>query len=56
MNSTTRKHPRSMSQAFGPYCSYHIDEPVKPFDWEDKLVLWGCVLTVAALVAIWALT
>lgn len=56
MNNTTRKHPRNLQQAFGPYCTPYIEEPARPFDWEDKLVLWGCVLAVSAIGIIWCLT
>ena len=27
MNPTTRKHPRSLNEAFGPYCTPFIDRP-----------------------------
>ena len=56
MNDTTKRFHRNMNQAFGPYCSRHITEPTRPFDWEDKIVLWACVLTVSALGIVWCLT
>ena len=56
MNHTTKRFPRDMNQAFGPHCSRHIEEPVRPYDFEDRMVLWACVLTVAALGVVWCLT
>ena len=56
MNDTTRKFPRDLEQAFGPHCNKHITEPTRPYDWQDRIVLWACVLTVAALGIVWRLT
>lgn len=47
-----RKHPRTLQEAFGPYCSPMIQED-PPYDWQDKLILWSAVLgmiSVALLV------
>ena len=32
MNNTTRKHPRTMQEAFGPYTSGTLHEPADQFD------------------------
>lgn len=47
----TRKHPRTMQEAFGPYTSFDIaDTPL--FDWQDALVVVGCCVTVIAVAVI----
>ena len=56
MNDTTRRYPRTIQQAFGATESSHITEPTRPFDWEDRAVLWGCVFAVVAIAAIGYLT
>lgn len=56
LNDTARRYPRDMNQAFGPDCNKHITEPDRPYDWQDKLVMTGCVLTMAALGIVWCLT
>jgi hypothetical protein len=51
----TRKHPRTMQQAFGPYTSNTLHEPDRPLDWQDYLVTVCCVITIlicAALVLV----
>lgn len=35
----TRKYPRTLQEAFGPYTDHRIVEPTRPFDWQDKVVL-----------------
>lgn len=56
LNDTTRKYPRTIQETCGPHASSHITEPTRPFDWQDKLVLTGCALTMAALGIVWCLT
>lgn len=46
MNS--RRYPRTLQEAFGPYTSRSISEPYAPMHRSDKIVVAGCV--VAALV------
>ena len=41
----TRKYPRTLNEAFGPYCSNKIEEPKRAFDWQDKVVMIGSVIT-----------
>ncbi len=38
MNNTTRKHPRTLQQAFGPYTDNVIHEPKKSLF--ENLPLW----------------
>lgn len=44
----TRKFPRTMQEAFGPYTSFHIDEPV---DKNDRIVIYSCAVAVMLLLA-----
>lgn len=48
----TRKHPRTLNEAFGPYCGHQISEPVEPWDWQDKVVLAGSIITVIICAAL----
>jgi len=41
----TRKHPRTLNEAFGPYTSSRIDDDL-PMDWQDKVVVGGCFVTL----------
>lgn len=48
----TRRYPRTMQEAFGPYTSGELCEPPRQMDWQDKVVLVGCIAVGAwALVA-----
>ncbi len=48
----TRKYPRTLNEAFGPYAHIGgIQEPRRPFDREDKIVLATSVAVSLALVA-----
>lgn len=46
----TRKYPRTLEQAFGPYCGREISEPDRPFDWQDSTVLVASALCALGLV------
>lgn len=49
----TRKHPRTMQEAFGPYTDNRIEEPPRPMDWQDKVVLTACIFgAVGCFIAI----
>jgi len=40
VNNTTRRHPRTLNEAFGPYTSSHgWVEPHQPMDWIDKVLI-----------------
>lgn len=43
----TRKHPRTLVEAFGPYTSTKIQETRRPMDKEDKLVIAASILALA---------
>jgi hypothetical protein len=53
MNNTTRRHPRSMAEAFGPY--HHL-APLHaehiPLHKHDKIVLCVCAVAAVALAVI----
>lgn len=51
MNQTTRRHPRTMQEAFGPYTGrelYGLPDPRR----ERFNALSACLTTLAALVAV----
>lgn len=48
----TRKYPRTLQEAFGPYTDNRIEEGKRPFDRDDKIVMLGCVVAVIALTII----
>ena len=45
----TRKYPRTMQEAFGPYTSHGIETRRDPMHPTDVIVLIGCALSVAGL-------
>ena len=47
----TRRHPRTLQEAFGPYTSNQIQEDL-PFDWQDYVVMAASGVALAALVLI----
>ncbi len=48
----TRKYPRTLNEAFGPYAHLGgIQEPARPMDKEDVIVVTISVVVTAALVA-----
>jgi hypothetical protein len=50
----TRKFPRTLEQAFGPYTSKDFTDPQDPMPMADLVVLGTC-LASAAIVCIFAL-
>jgi hypothetical protein len=42
----TRKYPRTLNEAFGPYSSGPISEPEQPMDWQDVVVLVASIVTI----------
>lgn len=49
----TRKYPRTLEEAFGPYTSKKIEEPEAKFDWQDALILWASASIAAVLIGLW---
>jgi hypothetical protein len=45
----TRKYPRTLKEAFGPYTSNRIEEPVYRMDWQDRVVLTGSIIVALVL-------
>lgn len=51
---TTRKHPRTLQEAFGPYTDDHIEEPLRPLDAADKIEMFAyTVIGIATLAVLW---
>ncbi len=49
----TRKYPRTMTEAFGPYTDNKLHEPdCEPGDFKDELVFWGSTIAGLAALAI----
>ncbi len=48
----TRKYPRSMTEAFGPYANGPITEPDRPMDWQDRVVLTASVVVGVVFVGL----
>lgn len=52
----TRRYPRSLDEAFGPYTSHHIEDPAPTrMNREDKAFTWFCALVLAGVCAAAAL-
>lgn len=45
----TRKYPRTLQEAFGPYTSTRIEEPAPKMHKADAIVLWFCAGAAAVL-------
>jgi hypothetical protein len=46
----TRKHPRTLTEAFGPHTSQRIFEPQQPLPKEDIVVLAACCVAAVVLI------
>jgi hypothetical protein len=46
----TRKYPRTLEEAFGPYARGPVDEPYSPMPKEDKLVLVFSAITLVGVI------
>lgn len=51
-NDTTRQYPRRLDEAFGPHCNKQIGERDKPFDRQDKVVLYGSLIAIIGVLAL----
>jgi hypothetical protein len=49
---TTKRHPRTLDEAFGPYARGPISEPYVPMDKADKIVVAGCIAVGFAFVVL----
>jgi hypothetical protein len=49
MSNTTRKHPRTLNEAFGPYTSRDFDHQ-DPMPAADRVVIGVCAACAAILV------
>jgi hypothetical protein len=53
MNNTEKRHPRTLTEAFGPYTSNYIYDPSEPpYDWQDVVVGAACAVVVVCILAI----
>ena len=50
--NTTRRYPRTLTEAFGPHTSRHIEEPHAPMPTADKIVVIGSLAVLALVVAL----
>ena len=50
--NTTRRHPRTLTEAFGPYASGPIEEPGARNRRADRIALRASVLALAALLVL----
>jgi hypothetical protein len=50
LEMTTRKFPRTMNEAFGPYATGPIEDPMRPMDWQDIVVIFGCIFCVVSFI------
>lgn len=48
----TRRYPRTMQEAFGPYTDNQICEPERPMDWQDRIVIKACAACALALLVV----
>lgn len=48
----TRRYPRTLQEAFGPYADSHIEEPAPPRDYSAAWWAAMCICAVAATIVI----
>lgn len=48
---TTKRHPRTLEEAFGPYARGSIHEPYTPMDREDKIIIGFCTTALVGVLA-----
>lgn len=51
MNHPTKRHPRTLNEAFGPYTSPDFEHD-RPYDWQDVAVMAACTLVGLCFIAI----
>jgi hypothetical protein len=49
MNNTTKRYPRTLDEAFGPYQRHGLQEQYSPMPKEDKIVVIAGVICLAVL-------
>ena len=54
MDNNTRRHPRTMQEAFGPYADniLHAKYEEPGWDWQDRLVTTACLVALIAVILI----
>jgi hypothetical protein len=50
VNNTTRRYPRTMQEAFGPYTSYEQLESEQDLHKPDRIVIIGCLIAGISLI------
>jgi hypothetical protein len=48
----TRKYPRTLQEAFGPYTSREIHEPVAPMHKADRITVWASAVALVSFLAV----
>lgn len=48
----TRKHPRTLNEAFGPHTSTKITETDPPYDWQDRVIIAAGAVAIVGLIVI----
>ena len=54
-SSYTQRAHRTLESAFGPHTSREIQEPDRPFDWQDVVVIVGSALSFIGWVLVMVL-
>jgi hypothetical protein len=49
MNNTTKRYPRTLDEAFGPYQRHGLQEQYSHMPKEDRIVVIASVIALAAL-------
>jgi hypothetical protein len=52
---TTRKHPRTLEEAFGPYARGHLFEKTSSSNKKDEIVLAASIVALLSLLIIFAI-
>ena len=51
----TRKHPRTMQEAFGPYCSHKLEAKKGHKDVADMIIFASCCVVLLVIFALFVI-
>jgi hypothetical protein len=50
--NTTRRYPRTLEEAFGPYAGRNVHEPRPEMDKQDRIVIWATAVSLVSFLFI----
>ena len=50
--NTTRRYPRTLEEAFGPYAGRNVHERIEPMHRSDRIVVWASAVSLVSFLFI----